>query len=56
MTRCVLVYLSVHAVGEPLNVDAWKWYYEVVGDKRCPIVDTWWQTGVEGVGVGMCGV
>ena len=40
------VCLSVCAVGEPLNVDAWKWYYEVVGDKRCPIVDTWWQTGV----------
>ena len=28
------------AVGEPLNIDAWKWYYEVVGDKRRPIVDT----------------
>ncbi len=31
-------------VGEPINPEAWKWYYEVVGEKRCPIVDTWWQT------------
>jgi len=31
-------------VGEPINPEAWKWYYEVVGGKRCPIVDTWWQT------------
>ena len=31
-------------VGEPINPEAWKWYYEVVGDSRCPIVDTWWQT------------
>jgi len=31
-------------VGEPINPEAWEWYYEVVGDKRCPIVDTWWQT------------
>ncbi|KAK9864775.1 hypothetical protein WJX84_003544 [Apatococcus fuscideae] len=31
-------------VGEPINVEAWKWYNEVVGDGRCPIVDTWWQT------------
>mmetsp|Transcript_25906 Transcript_25906/g.66665 ORF Transcript_25906/g.66665 Transcript_25906/m.66665 type:complete len:664 (-) Transcript_25906:257-2248(-) len=31
-------------VGEPINPAAWKWYYEVVGDSRCPIVDTWWQT------------
>ena len=31
-------------VGEPINPEAWKWYYEVVGDKKCPIVDTWWQT------------
>ncbi|MFD1217055.1 acetate--CoA ligase [Microbulbifer celer] len=31
-------------VGEPINPEAWEWYYEVVGEKRCPIVDTWWQT------------
>ncbi|TDG12646.1 acetate--CoA ligase [Seongchinamella unica] len=31
-------------VGEPINPEAWTWYYEVVGDGRCPIVDTWWQT------------
>ena len=31
-------------VGEPINPEAWEWYYRAVGDKRCPIVDTWWQT------------
>ena len=31
-------------VGEPINPEAWEWYYSVVGDSRCPIVDTWWQT------------
>ncbi len=31
-------------VGEPINPEAWEWYYTVVGDSRCPIVDTWWQT------------
>jgi acetyl-CoA synthetase len=31
-------------VGEPINPEAWMWYYETVGEKRCPIVDTWWQT------------
>ena len=31
-------------VGEPINPEAWEWYYQVVGEKRCPIVDTWWQT------------
>ncbi len=31
-------------VGEPINPEAWEWYYEVVGDSRCPVVDTWWQT------------
>ncbi|KUJ82840.1 acetate--CoA ligase [Microbulbifer flavimaris] len=31
-------------VGEPINPEAWEWYYQVVGDERCPIVDTWWQT------------
>ncbi|MEM7619371.1 MAG: acetate--CoA ligase [Pseudomonadota bacterium] len=32
------------SVGEPINPEAWKWYYNVVGEGRCPIVDTWWQT------------
>ena len=31
-------------VGEPINPEAWEWYYQVVGESRCPIVDTWWQT------------
>ena len=31
-------------VGEPINPEAWEWYYQLVGDSRCPIVDTWWQT------------
>jgi acetyl-CoA synthetase len=31
-------------VGEPINPEAWEWYHKVVGDERCPIVDTWWQT------------
>lgn len=33
------------AVGEPLNDEAWLWYHNVVGDGRCTVVDTWWQTG-----------
>ncbi len=37
------------SVGEPINPEAWEWYYEVVGDKRCPIVDTWWQTETGGI-------
>ena len=36
------------SVGEPINPEAWEWYYRVVGDKRCPIVDTWWQTETGG--------
>ena len=32
------------SVGEPINPEAWEWYYDVVGERRCPIVDTWWQT------------
>jgi len=36
-------------VGEPINVDAWEWYHRVVGDERCPIVDTWWQTETGGI-------
>jgi len=36
-------------VGEPINPEAWHWYHEVVGDGRCPIVDTWWQTETGGI-------
>jgi acetyl-CoA synthetase len=36
-------------VGEPINPEAWMWYYKVVGDSRCPIVDTWWQTETGGI-------
>ena len=36
-------------VGEPINPEAWEWYYHVVGDERCPIVDTWWQTETGGI-------
>jgi acetyl-CoA synthetase len=37
------------SVGEPINPEAWDWYYRVVGDGRCPIVDTWWQTETGGI-------
>jgi len=37
------------SVGEPINPEAWEWYHKVVGDSRCPIVDTWWQTETGGV-------
>ena len=37
------------SVGEPINPEAWMWYYEVVGGSRCPIVDTWWQTETGGI-------
>ena len=37
------------SVGEPINPEAWEWYYNVVGDRRCPIVDTWWQTETGGI-------
>jgi acetyl-CoA synthetase len=36
-------------VGEPINPEAWEWYYHVVGNERCPIVDTWWQTETGGI-------
>ncbi len=36
-------------VGEPINPEAWEWYYQVVGSSRCPIVDTWWQTETGGI-------
>ena len=37
------------SVGEPINPEAWRWYHEVVGDSRCPVVDTWWQTETGGI-------
>jgi acetyl-CoA synthetase len=37
------------SVGEPINPEAWEWYYHVVGDARCPVVDTWWQTETGGI-------
>lgn len=37
------------SVGEPINPEAWEWYYRVVGESRCPIVDTWWQTETGGI-------
>ncbi|MCI0497634.1 MAG: acetate--CoA ligase [Thermoplasmata archaeon] len=37
------------SVGEPINPEAWRWYFEVVGEGRCPIVDTWWQTETGGI-------
>jgi len=37
------------SVGEPINPEAWRWYFETVGDSRCPIVDTWWQTETGGI-------
>ncbi|KGQ19125.1 Acetyl-coenzyme A synthetase [Lysobacter dokdonensis DS-58] len=36
-------------VGEPINPEAWRWYHDVVGDARCPVVDTWWQTETGGI-------
>ena len=36
-------------VGEPINPDAWRWYYDIVGERRCNIVDTWWQTETGGI-------
>ena len=35
-------------VGEPINPEAWEWYYSIVGEERCPVVDTWWQTETGG--------
>ncbi|MFC7302366.1 acetate--CoA ligase [Cognatiluteimonas weifangensis] len=37
------------SVGEPINPEAWRWYFDVVGDGRCPVVDTWWQTETGGI-------
>ena len=40
------------SVGEPINPEAWEWYYKKIGNSRCPIVDTWWQTAKEWSGGG----
>ncbi|WP_404863371.1 acetate--CoA ligase [Georhizobium sp. MAB10] len=40
---------TLGSVGEPINPEAWEWYHNIVGDKRCPIVDTWWQTETGGI-------
>ena len=37
------------SVGEPINPEAWKWYHEVIGGKKCPVIDTWWQTETGGI-------
>ena len=37
------------SVGEPINPEAWMWYHQVIGQERCPIVDTWWQTETGGI-------
>jgi acetyl-CoA synthetase len=37
------------SVGEPINPEAWEWYFNVVGEKKCPVVDTWWQTETGGI-------
>lgn len=39
----------IGSVGEPINEEAWNWYYNVVGNKNCPVVDTWWQTETGGI-------
>ncbi len=50
VNRCDLSSLRVlGSVGEPINPEAWMWYYNVVGGGRCPIVDTWWQTETGGI-------
>jgi acetyl-CoA synthetase len=50
VTRCSRKSLRLlGSVGEPINPEAWEWYYHVVGEDRCPIVDTWWQTETGGI-------
>ena len=49
VTKCNLKSLRIlGSVGEPINSEAWKWYHKVVGNDKCPIVDTWWQTETGG--------
>lgn len=45
MRSFILFFLSRVSVGEPINLEAWEWLHKVVGDSRCTLVDTWWQTG-----------
>ncbi len=40
---------TLGTVGEPINPEAWEWYYHIVGDEHCPVVDTWWQTETGGI-------
>ena len=47
---------TLGSVGEPINPEAWEWYYHVVGDARCPVVDTWWQTETGGILITPCPV
>jgi acetyl-CoA synthetase len=50
VTKCDLSSLKVlGTVGEPINEEAWRWYHDVVGKGKCPIVDTWWQTETGGI-------
>jgi acetyl-CoA synthetase len=50
VNKCDLSSLRIlGSVGEPINPEAWEWYYRVVGKKNCPIVDTWWQTETGGI-------
>lgn len=50
VTRCKRSSLRIlGTVGEPINPEAWEWYFNVVGEQRCPIVDTWWQTETGGI-------
>ncbi|MCC7197915.1 MAG: acetate--CoA ligase [Gammaproteobacteria bacterium] len=50
VTRCSRKSLRLlGSVGEPINPEAWEWYHRVVGDGRCPVVDTWWQTETGGI-------
>ncbi|HUF86845.1 MAG TPA: acetate--CoA ligase, partial [Thermohalobaculum sp.] len=50
VSKCSLASLRIlGTVGEPINPEAWEWYYRVVGKERCPIVDTWWQTETGGI-------
>lgn len=48
----LFLFLCVVSVGEPINFEAWEWLHKVVGDSRCTLVDTWWQTGESPQGEG----
>jgi acetyl-CoA synthetase len=41
-------------VGEPINPEVWKWYFNIIGKRNCPIIDTWWQTETGGIMISMC--